>query len=280
MNHPTPAGTPPASSLLKLDQVTVWRENTRILDRIDLDIPVGRHTAILGPNGAGKTSLLKLLVRQFYPSIDDDGTQGRVSILGRSDWPVDQLRCQMGIVSQSLEHEFLSGRSGRMSVRDVIYSGFNATMLSAFGPNMTPAMKEAADHAAHSVGVDHLADRRLETLSTGERRRTLIARSLVHRPPVLVLDEPTSGLDLAARHQFLQTMLQMLQMHDLTLVLVTHALEEIAPPIGHVVLLDSGRIAFDGSKADALSSDRLSRLYGVPATVHQHAGGWYSASVG
>ncbi len=269
----------PKVPLLELSEVTVWRDQTMILDHVSLSIAAGRHTAIIGPNGSGKTSLLKLLIRQFYPSIVDDGSQGIVKILGRSDWEVARLRRQMGIVSQSLDHHFMTGRSGNMTVRQAVASGFTATELAHVGPRMTDKVDAAVAVATEQVGMTALRDRRLVTLSTGERRRVLIARALVHRPPILVLDEPTSGLDLAATHHFLDVIRDIATGGEVTLLLVTHAINEIIPEIGQVVLMDQGRIVFDGQKRQALESRRLSELFRFEVECHEDAA-WYSIKPG
>lgn len=262
--------------LLEIDQVSVWRSETLILDRLNLLIPAGRHTVVLGPNGSGKTSLLKLLLRQFYPSIMEDGHQGRVTILGQDTWQVDELRKRMGVVSSSLDHRFMDGRTGRMTVRESIASGFTATELSHVGPAMTTEIISAIRETMELLGIEHLEQRSMVTLSTGERRRALIARALVHRPRILVLDEPASGLDVAAQHELLATLQRLMGRTDLTLLLVTHHLEEILPEIHHAVLLDRGRVIFDGPKLEALQSDRLSDLFGIRLRVQEDRDGWYS----
>jgi iron complex transport system ATP-binding protein len=265
--------------LLEIAGVTVCRESTTILDRIDLTIPEGRHTAILGPNGSGKSSLLKLLLRYYYPSVEPDGFQGEVRILGRSDWEVTQLRRNMGIVTSQLDYDFCSGRTGRMTVTQAVASGFTATELPAFGVEMTPTVLQAVELALSRVGELHLASRRVATLSTGERRRVMIARALVHQPQVLVLDEPTSGLDLVAAHDFLQMIRQIVHGGQVTLVLVTHHVEEIIPEISHVVLLQGGKIRVDLAKELAMTVPHLEQVYGVPIELGRNDDGYYSAKL-
>lgn len=273
-----------APPLLDIDRVTVWRDTTRILDDVSLQVPAGRHTVLLGPNGSGKTSLLKLLMRQFYPSITDDGQQGDVRIQGRSDWDVNQLRQQMGIVTSSLDHDFTIGRSGRMSVVQTVASGFKANRLAKYGPAMTAEVVTRIDDSIERMGLNHLRDRRVGTLSTGERRRTLIARALVHRPAILVLDEPTTGLDIASQHDLLQTLRDLSGQPGLTLFLVTHHINEILPEIDHVVLLSSGRIVAEGAKSAILTASRLRDLFeteriGASIDVESNTQGWYTAKV-
>lgn len=267
------------SPLLELVDVSVDRNANRILDRVNLVIPRGRHTAVLGPNGSGKSSLLKVLLRQFYPSVDSAGDQGSVCILGRSDWNVAELRCKMGVVSSTLDFEFSLGRTGRMTVVEAVASGFTSTQLVEFGVEINEDVRRAVDAALERVGEQHLVERHVDTLSTGERRRVLIARALVHQPEILVLDEPTSGLDLVAGFQFLELLRRLIERGGVTIVLVTHHLEEILPEIEHVVLLDRGQVVADDAKAGVLTSSRLSELYRFPIEVRQHPSGYVSGVI-
>lgn len=265
--------------LLELDRVSICRGGAHLLRGLSLTLLHGQHTVILGPNGAGKTSLLRVLERELYPSIDVDGQQGTVRILGRSDWDVSELRRRMGIVSAMLDRDFSHGRSGHMTAAEAVASGFTATKLTAFSIEPTAAVREAVTAALARVSATHLANRTLTTLSTGERRRVLIARSLVHAPELLVLDEPTTGLDLAARHQFLTILSGLIKQPGLTLLLVTHHLEEIVPGLEHVVLLNHGQVSFDGPASEALTAERLSALFGVPLSLTRDSTGRIAASV-
>jgi iron complex transport system ATP-binding protein len=263
--------------LIAIRDVSVRRQQTIILDRLSLTIPRSRHTAILGPNGSGKSSLLKLLTRDFYPSFESDGHQGTIEILGQTDWQVHQLRRRMGIITPMLDAEFARGRTGRMTVTEAVASGFTATRLKEFGPEINEPMAVRIQQAIDRAGIGQLAERCVATLSTGERRRTMIARAIVHQPEIFVLDEPTSGLDLAAKAEFLRVIDALSRVSEMTLVLVTHHIDEIPPAVDHVVLLDGGRIAFEGSKSAALDDQRISTLFGVPVTIRRDGNGWYDA---
>ncbi len=265
------------TNLITINDVTVRREQTIILDRLSLSIPRSRHTVILGPNGSGKSSLLKLLTRDFYPSFEPDGHQGTVEILGQTDWQVHHLRRRMGIVTPMLDAEFGRGRTGRMTVSEAVASGFTATRLKEFGPEIDDRMRVQIQRAACDAGIGELSERCVATLSTGERRRTMIARAIVHQPDIFVLDEPTSGLDLAAKAEFLRVIDGLSRASEMTLMLVTHHIDEIPPAVNHVVLLDRGGIAFEGPKDVALSDERISKLFGVPVTIRRDGDGWYDA---
>ena len=267
------------TELLKISGVTVRREQTIILNDLSLTIPCGRHTAVLGPNGSGKSSLLKLLTRDFYPSIHADGTQGDVLILGESEWEVQQLRRRMGVVTPVLDSEFGHGRTGQMTVRQAIASGFTATRLHRFGPQLDDQMQDQIDQAMSRVKMCDYEHRKVMTLSTGERRRTLIARAIVHQPEIFVLDEPTSGLDIAAKAEFTDILSDLVDQDAMTILLVTHHVDEIPPAMQHVVLLDQGQVVFDGAKQEALTDARLSQLFSADVAIERRPTGWYQASV-
>jgi iron complex transport system ATP-binding protein len=138
-------------------------------------------------------------------------------------------------------------------------------------------MRRSADEALDRVGATHLANTPVGSMSTGEARRVLIARALVHRPRALILDEPTRGLDLVAQHEFMER-LRDVATAGTTIVLVTHHPEEIIPEIERVVLLRQGRVAYDGPKPAALTASTLSEVFGAPLAVHE-SGGYYHIRV-
>jgi iron complex transport system ATP-binding protein len=138
-------------------------------------------------------------------------------------------------------------------------------------------MRAQGRAALERVQAGHLASKPLTEMSTGERRRVLIARALVTRPEVLVLDEPTTGLDFVARHQFLESV-RRLAREGTTILIVTHHVEEVIPEIRRIVLLSRGRVAFDGVAAEALTSAHLAEVYGAPLVVERQ-GDYYAVRV-
>jgi iron complex transport system ATP-binding protein len=143
---------------------------------------------------------------------------------------------------------------------------------------VTPAMRAQGRTALERVDALHLANKPFNEMSTGERRRVLIARALVTVPEVLVLDEPTTGLDFVARHRFLEAV-RRLARDGTTILIVTHHVEEVIPEIERVVLLAHGRAAFDGTPAEALTPERLRPVYGAPIAV-ERKGDYYAVAVG
>ena len=123
--------------------------------------------------------------------------------------------------------------------------------------------------------IAHLAERNVDEVSSGEARRILIGRALVHDPRALVLDEPTSSLDLHATHE-LREILRKLARSGISLIMVTHHLPDIIPEIERVVMLKDGRVFRDGAKADVLTAPHLSELFRTPVDVLER-GGYYNA---
>lgn len=269
------AATPAADApLLDMDEASVRRNGRLILERVSLRVHAGRHTAILGANGAGKSTLVKLIARQIYPLARDDG-RGQIRVFGRERWNVTELRGLLGIVSPALQRDFTGDTA--LDVFDVVVSGFFAARGTSFNHQVTDDMRERAGEALTRLDADHLAGRDMASLSTGEARRVLIARALVHRPRALLLDEPCAGLDLASRRRFLES-LRVLARDGTTLLLVTHHIEEILPEIGHVLLLRDGRVLQQGSKQELLTDAMLGDTFGMPVHVQQR-GEWYHASI-
>jgi iron complex transport system ATP-binding protein len=169
------------------------------------------------------------------------------------------------------------GEAGVMTGLDAVVSGFFASQGLFAHHTITSEMRERAADALARLDAAHLAAARLDRMSTGEARRILIARALVHRPVALVLDEPTRGLDLVSRHRVLERVRRLAQ-DGTTLVLVTHHVDEIVPEIGRVVLLRRGRVVRAGAKAAVLSSEAVSEAFGAPLVVRE-AAGYYHVSV-
>ncbi len=261
--------TPP---LLRIDHATLVKGGTRILDDLSLTVAEGQHTAIVGPNGSGKSSLIKLITRQHYPLAGEDG-RPKIALFGRDRWDVFALRTLLGIVSADLHQTFVN--DGALSGLEVILSGFFASQGLARHHAVTPIMRERARKALDLMEAAQLADKPMAQMSTGEARRILIARALVHDPRALLLDEPTTGLDLIARRRFLETLRRIAQQGK-TIILVTHHVEEILPEIGRVVLMRGGAVFRDGPKESVLTAQNLTALFDAPVSVHTEAG-YYAA---
>ncbi len=263
----------PEPPLVEIRNATIWRGSTRVFDHLDLVIEQHERVAIVGPNGSGKTTLLKAINRELY-SVARDDTVFR--ILGRDRWNVWELREHIGVVSQDLQQRY----TPTTTALEVVISGFHSSIgvHGTLADRVTPEQVAAARAALRELGIGALAETPLRAMSTGQQRRCILARALVHRPHTLILDEPTSGLDFAASFDYLQR-IRRLSAAGRNIVIVTHHLNEIPPEVGRVVLLDDGRVAADGPKAAVLTEDTLSNVYGVRVRVAE-IDGYYLAYPG
>lgn len=262
--------TAQAEHWLSIENATVVRGKSTLVKDINLRLALGDHTVVLGANGSGKSTLVKLITAQIYPLFG-----GTVRVFGEERWPVFELRRHLGIVSSSLQLDF--NDEPPLEVLDCVVSGFFAARGVWRHHKVTDAQYVRAEEALSLLRADHLRGRSMSELSTGEARRVLIARALVHGPKVLLLDEPCAGLDPVSRHAFLADLRRIAQ-QGVTLLLVTHHVEEILPEINHVVQMRHGQVWAEGPKSTLLTSDGLSEVFGAPIRVEPH-GNWFSARV-
>lgn len=251
--------------LIELDRASVVRGDATVLHALSLRISLGQHTAILGPNGCGKSTFIKLIDRELYPLAREG--EAPVRVFGQNRWNVQELRNRLGIVSNDLTRDLQE--MYRLNVEDAVLTGCFATLMLHPDVEITAGQRQRACEALARVGATALASRQCAELSTGEMRRVLIARALVNRPQALLLDEPTTGLDLVAQQHFLG-LLSELAGQGVTLVLVTHHIEEIVPEIGRVILLREGRVLADGARDQVLTSELLSQAYGGALHVRRN----------
>ena len=251
-------------ALIEFEHVTVMRGSTIAVNDISLKIGVGEHVAILGPNGCGKSTLIKAITRECYPLVAEGSF---VRILGEERWNVFELRTLLGIVSNDL----MATCTRPVSGRDIVLSGFFSSIGIWPHQEVTSEMHERADHALAMLEVPQLADRFTNEMSSGEARRVLLARALVHDPRALILDEPSIALDLGAQHD-LRLILRKLAQSGIGIVMVTHHLSDLIPEIERVVLMDRGHIVADGPKREVLVASRLSALFGQPLELSERDG--------
>jgi len=258
------ASTP---ALFDFRNLRVIRGQKVALDDFSLRVGADEHIAILGPNGCGKSTLIKTITRECYPVARDESS---MSILGQDSWDVFSLRSLLGIVSNDL----MMTCTGDACGRDVVLSGFFSS--TAIYPNhiVDPRHMQLAEAALKELGIAHLADRPVCEMSSGEARRVLIARALVHKPKALLFDEPCNSLDLSAQQKVRQTMSSLAQ-SGTAIILVTHELADIVPEIQRVVLMSRGRILADGAKEEILNAGSLGRLFGVNVEMARRDGHYY-----
>ena len=251
-------------ALLALNHITVMRGDTAALKDVTLQIESGEHVCILGPNGCGKSTLIKTITRECYPVADENSS---MLILGKDRWNVFELRSLLGIVSPDLLASCTTDATGR----DVVLSGFFSSTRIFPHHRPDPELLERTNAALERLGILHLANRPVVQMSSGEAKRTLIARALVHDPQTLLFDEPSNALDIAAQLQLRETMRQLAR-EGWGILLVTHHVSEIFPELERVVLLKEGRVVGDGPKGKVLTAKNLSSVFGVRVKLSRRDG--------
>jgi iron complex transport system ATP-binding protein len=251
-------------AIIEFEHVTIHREGRAALEDVSFRIGRGEHTVILGPNGSGKSTLIKALTRELYPRYPE---RSRVRLWGKETWRLFDLRSLLGIVTNDL----VADCTRPYTALETVLSGFFSSIGIWPNHHVTAEMERRALDALRFFDLEHLASRPLTEMSSGEVRRAVFARALVHEPQALLLDEPTNSLDVRAQHEVREAM-QRLARTGVTVILVTHHLSDVIPEIERAILLQQGRIVFDGPKQSALNRERLSALFGVEVRMEQSGG--------
>lgn len=259
---------------LHLTAVTVWdwdersRARQTVLAGISWEVDAGEQWAVLGPNGAGKSTLVDVAAGVRYPS------RGEVRILGATVGRVDvrALRERIGHVDVRTEEAF----SPRRTALEVTLTGVTGT-IQMLPERITPADRERATELLGRFGCAAVAGHPFASCSQGERRRVLLARALMTRPPLLLFDEPADGLDLPGREALLAALASLAgEQPAPAVVTVTHHLEELPASTSHALLLREGRVVAAGPAAEVLRDGPLSACFGAAVRVTRHADGRWS----
>lgn len=237
MNDSTP--------LVKFDRVTLGYGRRAVLTDLNFDIPEGDFLGLVGPNGAGKTTILRAILGNLAP------LSGTVTL-------ANGLR--FGYVPQrdSVEYNF------PLKVIDVVLMGRYDRI--GLGRRPKRADRDLAMAALEHVGMAPLAERGLNTLSGGQKQRALIARALVGEPNILVLDEPTNGMDLVSTTQILSLVRALHESDGITVLMVSHALNEVANYVERIALVLEGGFRL-GRVNEIMTEAMLSSMYGIPVDV-------------
>lgn len=251
--------------IFEVHNANVWRDGRLALHDFSLSIAHGESVAILGPNGAGKSTFLKLLTGEVRA---EARPETRCRLFDEEQWSLEEIRHRIGVIMPEEVARFEAWELGGDVVISSLRGAYGRTREMRFSSHE----KSLALMAMKLMGVETLIAREFGSLSSGERRRILIARALIHKPQVLVLDEPSTALDFAAALTLTQTVRSLiLQGRDI--LLVTHHPGEIPPEIQRVTLIRDGRIFANGAKRDILTDKILSQLYQTNLKV-KWSDGW------
>jgi len=239
--------------LIDLATVTLRRGGRTLVGPITWSVELDERWVVIGPNGAGKTSLLRIAAAMEHP------TSGTAYVLGERLGRVDvaELRARVGLSSSALSQRVPDNEV----VRDLVVSAGYA-VLGRWRERYDEMDYLRALDMLESVGAEHLAQRVYGTLSEGERKRVLIARSLMTDPELLLLDEPAAGLDLGGREELVARLGDLAADPDSpAMVLVTHHVEEIPEGFSHCLILAEGTVVDAGLLTDVLTAENLSKAF-------------------
>ena len=227
---PLPPGTP----LIELEHASVIYQDVTVLDDITWTMRQGEHWAIRGPNGAGKSTLLSLILADNPQAYANElKLFGRRRGSGESIWDIKQ---QIGWVAP----EFHTYYQSMATCQTIVCSGlFDSVGLYH---TVTPTQAHRALKWMQALGIEALAERPFREVSIGEQRLVLLARALVKQPRLLILDEPCQGLDGLNRSRIIRLLDSLCRQTPVSLLVVTHHLDELPRSITHVLQLENGRM--------------------------------------
>jgi len=250
-------------NIINFKNINVGYDEKIILQNLNLTIKQGEHWAILGANGSGKSTLMKLIQSQIHPRFDKNSTK---EIFGKSRYSLFELREKIGVITNDLHNYFLDKvpfLTGYEVVQSGFYSSFGIFEHQDFTEQQHKKVRETLDF----LEINHLQNKKVNTMSTGELRKCIIARALIHNPQAFILDEPTVGLDIKAQINFLK-MLQKLAKES-SIILVTHHLEEIFEDITNIALIYNNTIYKSGLKEEILTSQNLSTIFDTKLKINE-----------
>lgn len=246
------------NEVIRLENVSFYRNDQPILDNISWSIKSGEHWSLVGLNGSGKSTIINILSGYHFPS------NGKVWVLeeefGKTSIPL--LRQRIGIVSNWINQQLPKN----YDVLKTVISG----KFASFGiyQEITDKDKDKALSLLKEFDFEHFAHRPLTTLSQGEMQKVLIIRALMTDPELLILDEPANSLDLFAREQLLQFIEELAkEKRNMSLLLITHHIEEITPLFTNTLLLKDGKSFKKGNTNKLMTPHTLHEFYDQPINI-------------
>lgn len=261
------------SSILSFKDIYVSYGEEPVLEKVNLTIEPNQHWVILGSNGSGKSTLIKLISNDLYPN---PRFSFKKEVFGKSVWNIFELKQHLGIITHDL-HNYFAIHGNFLTAYEVVLSGFYSSIGVFQHQDFTDEQHQKALETLEFLDILTIKDKAVHQMSTGQLRLCVIGRALIHNPKALILDEPTIGLDFKAQHRFLKLLRKLT--NRLSIILVTHHIEEVFEEISHVALMYNRTIYKQGNKADILNSQNLSTIFEIEMDLQQNNGRYYIQSI-
>ncbi|WP_310603182.1 ABC transporter ATP-binding protein [Anaerosporobacter sp.] len=252
---------------IEVKDLDVAYEKKYIIEKMNLEIPMGKITMIIGSNGCGKSTLLKTIARILIPR------KGEIKLNGLSikQQAPKEVAKKMAVLPQSP-----TVPSGLLVKELVSYGRF--PYQSALG-GLKQEDIDMVNWAMEVTGISEFANRAVDSLSGGQRQRAWIAMALAQETEILVLDEPTTYLDMAHQLEILLLLQKLNREQNRTIVMVLHELNNATKFADYIIGMKEGNVVFKGKPLDVITSENLNTLYGIDAKLQVDETGRYPICV-
>jgi len=255
--------------IIEFENIDVGYDENIILKDLNLKIKEKEHFAILGANGSGKSTLMKLIQSQIYPR---HTKEFKKEIFGKSRYSIFELRKKLGVITNDL-HNYFEKEAGYMNGFEVVLSGYYSSIGIFTHQDFTNEQVKKAKEVMIFLEIEDLRYKKVSAMSTGQLRKCIVGRALIHDPKAFILDEPTVGLDIKAQINFIKTLKKLSE--NSTIILVTHHLEEIFEEIQSIALIHNNTIYKIGQKKDMLTNENLSTIFDTKLTIKEKNSRYY-----
>ncbi len=253
-------------TIIDFENIYAGYELSPVLEDITLTIHSDEHWVILGANGSGKSTLIKLISNDLYPNTN---YPFKKEIFGKDRWSIFELKKNLGIITNDL-HNYFENHGNFLTAYEVILSGYYSTIGIFKHQDFTEQQHTKALEVLAFLELSEIKDKKVHQMSTGQLRRCVIGRALVHNPKAFILDEPTVGLDIKAQYSFIKFIQKLSK--KASIILVTHHIEEIFPEITHTALMHNKTIFKQGKKEEILTSKNLSEIFDIEIDLQEENG--------
>ena len=259
--------------ILNFENIYVSYKVKPVLENINLKIKKNENWVILGSNGSGKSTLIKLISNDLYPNTK---YSFKKEIFSKDRWSIFELKKNLGIITNDI-HNYFEKQGNFLSAYEVVLSGYFSTIGVFKHQDFTKEQHKKASEVLEFLEILEIKDKKVSQMSTGQLRRCIIGRALIHDPKAFILDEPSVGLDIKAQNSFIKLIRKLSK--KASIILVTHHIEEIFPEVSHIALIHNKTIFKQGKKEEILTSKNLSEIFEIDIDLEKENERYYIKNI-